>query len=128
MSTLITEGTANSQRQYVLTTPDPIVLNTTSLTFAQVPNPSNLLVPVREKFTLSATDITNQYVDLQNASMDASLQVFAEGVFQTEAEDFTLSVVSLVTRVSFAGDLATGGNAALVSGDKLSIHYSYQAG
>jgi hypothetical protein len=30
-----------------------------------------------------------------------------------------------VTRITFAGDLATGGNAALVAGDILQIKYAY---
>jgi len=42
--------------------------------------------------------------------------------------DYTVSLTGGaggVTRITFAGDLATGGNAALVSGDILMIKYAY---
>ena len=41
------------------------------------------------------------------------------GVVQSETDDYTLSVVGGVTRLSFAGDLATGGNSALIATDVL---------
>lgn len=80
-----------------------------------------------EKFTLGAGDITAQYVDLavevpQNSSI--SLVVLG-GLEQEQGVDYTLSVVASKTRVTFAGDLATAGAAALVATDKIVVKYSY---
>lgn len=125
-STLITGGNTNARKIYILTTSDPIVVGTTALVFVQGPNPANFLVPVREKFDLSLSDITNQYIDLSNEALEPSVQVFAEGVYQTEDEDYDLSVAGSVTRITFDGDLATGGAAELAENDKISVHYSYE--
>jgi hypothetical protein len=78
----------------------------------------------QELLTLSATDITNQYVDLSYTAINATIILIpAGGIPQLTGVDFTLSVVSGKTRISFAGDIATGGVAALISGDKLAIQY-----
>jgi hypothetical protein len=82
--------------------------------------------PGRDKFTLNGTDITNQYVDLAQEAVPASVQVSVVGLApQFEGIDYTLSVVLGVTRITFAGDLATAGNAALISGDIMHVNYSY---
>lgn len=87
-----------------------------------------------QKITLSGTDITNQYVDLAVPAhgVDAannSLSLFAVGgPMQEKAVDYTVSLTGGsggVTRVSFAGDLATGGAAALIATDKLVIAFDY---
>jgi hypothetical protein len=84
--------------------------------------------------TLSSTDITNQYFDLAHAAYGASASVnsislSAVGLLeQSKTVDYTVSLTGGsggVTRITFAGDLATGGNAALVSGDILQIKYDY---
>lgn len=87
-----------------------------------------------QKITLSGGDITNQYVDLAFASygVDAannSIQLSViGGLIQEKAVDYTVSLTGGaggVTRVTFAGDLATGGAAELIAGDKLVISYDY---
>lgn len=92
------------------------------------------LKELEQKITLSGTDITNQYVDLAHAisgvdaaNNSASLNVIG-GPLQEKAVDYTVSLTGGsggVTRVTFAGDLATGGDAALVSGDKVVVKYQY---
>jgi hypothetical protein len=79
--------------------------------------------PVKQKITLASGDITNQYVDLANLAMANSMMVVVSGVIQSEGDDYSLSTVAGVTRVTFLGDLATGGNSALVAGDVLSFQY-----
>lgn len=79
----------------------------------------------KQSITLSGTDITNQYVDLAHLIKTSSLDVVVSGIVQTEGTDYTLSTVGGVTRVTFAGDLATGGGAALVSGDIFNAKYAY---
>lgn len=92
------------------------------------------LKELEEQFTLSSTDITNQYVDLSHAIYGASASANSAGVYvvggvmQQKTVDYTVSLTGGsggVTRISFAGDLATGGNAALVSGDILVVKYQY---
>lgn len=87
-----------------------------------------------QKITLNGTDITNQFVDLAFAAfgVDAannSIQVaVVGGPIQEKAVDYTVSLTGGsggVTRISFAGDLATGGAAELISGDKLVINFEY---
>jgi hypothetical protein len=87
-----------------------------------------------EQITLVSGDITNQYVDLahpivgSSASINSlSLSVIG-GPIQQKTVDYTVSLTGGaggVTRVTFIGDLATGGNAALVSGDVLVCNYDY---
>lgn len=79
----------------------------------------------KENITLNGTDITNQYVDLAELTLAFSVLLSVDGVVQVEGSDYTLSPVGGVTRVTFAGDLATGGNAALTSGDVLNFQYQY---
>lgn len=77
-----------------------------------------------ELLTLTGTDITNQYKDLAYTAIDASIHVVpVGGPTQRIGIDYTLSVVGGKTRISFSGDLATGGYAALVSGDVLIVKY-----
>lgn len=82
----------------------------------------------KESITLVAGDITNQYVDLLQTIVGSSLDLVVGGVVQTEGVDYTVSLTGGAggkTRVTFAGDLATGGNAALVATDILRLKYQY---
>lgn len=74
-----------------------------------------------EIFTLSGTDITNGYVDLAQEASEVLSVTPVGGLKQEEAVDYTLSVVSSVTRVTFAGDLSS----LLASGDKLMVTYLF---
>jgi hypothetical protein len=92
-------------------------------------NATNDLVALKsvgEALTLSGTDITNQYVDLANVAHESSILLVVGGVPQRKAVDYTLNYTGGSggnTRVSFAGELATAGAAALVAGDVLYISY-----
>ena len=100
-------------------------------------NGSDNLESLKEEeqlITLAPTDITNQYVDLSfaiygtSASINSAALTVIGGPLQQKTVDYTVSLTGGaggVTRVSFAGDLATSGAAALVSGDKLAVYYSY---
>lgn len=96
-------------------------------------NAANELEAVKEnvqQITLVAADITNQFVDLSFAARSAnsiSLTVLG-GVMQNRGIDYTILLtggVGGVTRVTFAGDLASAGAAALVAGDILVVTYEY---
>lgn len=89
---------------------------------------------LEQNVTLNGTDITNQYVDLAHAVYGASgsansiqLSVVG-GPVQEKVTDYTVSLTGGsggVTRITFAGDLATAGAAELISGDKLIVSYDY---
>ncbi len=81
-----------------------------------------------EALTLSGTDITNQYKDLAQVAITDSIEFFVGGVWQRPVTDYTISYTGGAggkTRLTFAGDLATGGAAALVSTDVINIRYQY---
>lgn len=122
MSCLVVEGTVNARKLYVLTTADPITVGVTGLTFIQAPNPANFLVPKNLVKTLDGTDISNGYIDLAHEAENESISISVlGGIDQEYGADFTLSVVSNVTRITFAGNLAS----LAAIGDKLQIYYSY---
>lgn len=78
----------------------------------------------KQKITLTSTDIANQYVNLSFLIDEDSIIGFVARLAIHRGDDFTLSTVSGVTRLTFAGPLATGGNSALVSGDVLYVTYT----
>jgi hypothetical protein len=119
----IVEGTVYGNKRVLLTTPDTIILGTTNLTFVVVPNGPTVKLSKLEQLTLISGDITNQYINLQNTALYPSVQVFFSGVLQKQGTDYTLSDVSSVTRITFAGQLASAGAIALVAGDTLEVYY-----
>lgn len=102
---------------FVLMTSASITLGTTVLDYRMLNQPH------KQSITLANGDITNQYVDLAFTAKPNSLMLVVNGVVQSETDDYTLSVVGGVTRLSFAGDLATGGNSALIATDVLKISF-----
>lgn len=81
-----------------------------------------------EPLTLSGTDITNQYKDLAQVAITGSIDFFVNGIWQRPTTDYTINYTGGTggkTRLTFAGDLATAGAAALVSGDVIHISYQY---
>lgn len=84
--------------------------------------------PQQEIITIAGADVTNQYVDLADtASSAASISITpVSGPLQEQGVDYTVSLAGGaggVTRITFAGDLATGGNAPLAASDKLIVKY-----
>jgi hypothetical protein len=77
----------------------------------------------KEVLTLSSGDITNQYKDLGFLIESNSLRASVNGTPGYQSNDYTLSTVGGVTRITFAGDWATGGNTALIAGDKIHTQY-----
>ena len=76
--------------------------------------------------TLSAGDITNQYVDLGFEAMVDSVELYVSGLRQAMGFDYTLLYTggaAGVTRVTFAGDLATSGAAELVAAERIEFNY-----
>lgn len=79
--------------------------------------------PFKQVFTLTGTDISNGYVDLQKVATRDSITVQPEGgPMQNEGTDFTVNYTGgsgSKTRVLYIGDLAS----APVVGDKVWINY-----
>ena len=91
-----------------------------------MPGPSGTTyTPKKERFTLQSSDISNQYIDLSELVVAESLIFSFDGLIQDESLEYTTSSVGGVTRVTFIGDLATGGFSALVTGDLVSFQYLY---
>lgn len=121
MSCLVSEGNTNARKIYVLTTLDP-ELNVDPLTFAQAPNPANFLVPKEVVIAVDATVVANGYVDLAHQAEAESIKVFPLGGPKQEYNsDYTVSVVSNVSRITFAGNLAS----LIADGDTLLVSYMY---
>lgn len=74
-----------------------------------------------EKFALSGTDITNQFVTLANEPVEGSLNVIPRGGLPQEIDvDFELDDTN-ADQINFLGDLAS----ELAEGDILIVQYSY---
>ena len=124
MSTDIVEGTVNGRTRWLLTTADPIVVDTTSLTFIEVPNPSTIVQFKDEQFTLDGSDIANGYVDLSNEAETGSVLVYpVGGPPQQYSADYSVATVSNVSRVTFAGNL----DSLLAATDILVVKYAHYA-
>lgn len=117
----VVEGTLNGRKRFLLTTTS-ITVDTTSLTFVETPTAQQQVQFKEEVFTLDSTDISNGYVDLAQDAEAQSLTVYpVGGPVQEPTVDYTLSVPTTVTRVTFAGDLAS----TLADGDKLVVRYAH---
>lgn len=88
-------------------------------------------VAQRQSITLSATDITNQYVDLSHVAQRNSVEfVVAGGGQQIEGSDYAVNYTggaSSKTRLTFQGGLATSGVSELVEGDVVIVKYQAYA-
>ena len=115
---MVSAGTNYAGTMWYQSSANVVTLGTDAINYAK-----ETVVAKKENLTLNGTDITNQYKDLAFEAKADSLLLVVSGVTQAEGADYTLSIVSGVTRVTFAGDLATGGAAALISGDILRVQY-----
>lgn len=79
---------------------------------------------VQEKFVLGAGDITNGYVTLANLAIAASINAFVDRLAIHATDDYTLSTVGGVTRITFAGSLITVGQEKLSAGDVVRVKYA----
>jgi hypothetical protein len=79
----------------------------------------------KQNFVLSQSDISNGYINLSNQAIDKSIRLYVGRLAGFEGEDYQLSVVDSVTRITFIGSFASGGVEALTEGDKVKVAYSY---
>jgi hypothetical protein len=87
--------------------------------------------PVKQLFTLSGTNITNQFIDLSHVAKTDSIDfVVKGGGIQIEGASFDYSVsytggAGGNTRITFLNGLATGGASALIAGDVVVVKYLF---
>jgi multidrug efflux pump subunit AcrA (membrane-fusion protein) len=78
----------------------------------------------KEEVTLSAQNITDGYVELAGTGIIADSMVASiDRLNVFENEDFNLSVVDGVTRMTFLNSFAAGGDEAVEAGEKLRLTY-----
>lgn len=95
---------------------DEIVINSTS---------GSGLVLHKQQIVLSPTDISNQYVDLSVKAVTNSCTIgLGERVMLWEGLDYSLSVVGLISRISFIGPSAFAGSTPLEANQTLYIQCS----
>ena len=76
-----------------------------------------------EKFVLDATDISNGYITLSYKAIQHSLRVSVDrlAVHQGAGNDYTVSLVGGVTRITFVNSLVTPGQEKLSVGDEVYV-------
>lgn len=82
-----------------------------------------LPVAQKESFTLSATDITNEYIDCSDEALANTMIVISGGVVHIEGESYLVSVVSGKTRITFINNLVEPSDSKLEEGDKVYVQY-----
>ena len=70
-------------------------------------------------FDLTATDIANGYVDLSVLAEPKSIIGFVDRLAMFENQDFVVSTVGGVSRITFAGDMIPPGSSVLDDSDNL---------
>ncbi len=117
MTIYVENGTTNGHSVWVLNNEGPYTIGSTSLNFYKLVE-GNI-----ESLTLSSTDIANQYKDLSLEAAPESIALYYANERLWEGEDYTLSVASGVTRITFSGEYVSTGDRALVEGDILRVKY-----
>ena len=79
---------------------------------------------VKEKKIVDMSMVMNGYIDLTAEAKPNSVFCFMQGGGQlVQGDDYTLSTVGGVTRLTFAGEFANGGVTAIESGDVVTVQY-----
>ena len=85
------------------------------------------VTPAKEKFLMSAAPTNLTYIDLAHEAIALTLQVSVDRLLLHEDDDYTISTVGGVTRLTWVGDVAIGGRQALENSDSIRVKYYYQA-
>lgn len=79
----------------------------------------------RSKFTITQTNLNNQYLDLPHAAMPDTTFMFYGPLYLHEGDDYTVSTVGGVSRLTFAGRIASGQPSQPIVGDVIYVRYKY---
>jgi hypothetical protein len=104
MFTFITEGTINSNRGYVLSTPAPIVLDTTLLTFTQFSDSGNILAGTGLTKSGDIISLTGQSLALHNLATAGLVTRLSDGSFAGR------SVLGVNNRTTITNGTGNAGN------------------
>ena len=77
------------------------------------------------RYTLTSTDVSNGYVDLDHSAIDSSVHVFIDRLACHSEDDYTLSVVDGVTRVTFTSSFKNSEEGP-AAGDLFRCGYCYK--
>lgn len=80
---------------------------------------------MKTRYTLTSTDISNGYVDLDNVAMEQSINVFIDRLACHAMDDYTVSVEGNVTRITFTESFMTSGEAP-EAGDLFRCSYAFR--
>jgi hypothetical protein len=72
---------------------------------------------------VSAEQASQGYIDLSMQAMEHSVHMFVGPLYAVEGIDYSVSVEGDVTRISFLGQLASGGVSEITSGDQVQVKY-----
>ena len=78
----------------------------------------------KENFVMSAQNISDGFIDLQFEAKEKSIRFHVGRLGGFEDEDYSVSVVNGVTRITFIGSFAAGGAEEIAEGDKVKVQYS----
>ena len=80
----------------------------------------------KERFTLTASDVSNGYIDLSCEVEAESIVAFVDRLGIHKDEDFTVSIENTVTRMTFINSLIDSGATGepLAEGDKIVVTYA----
>jgi len=78
----------------------------------------------KEKFILTLSDVNLGYVTLSGAAQASSIAVFVDRLALHATDDYTITTVSGLTRLTWAGTVAKGGIEELEAGDIIHVSYN----
>jgi hypothetical protein len=81
------------------------------------------VLPRKESMEVSAEQASQGYIDLSMQAMEHSVHMFVGPLYAVEGIDYEVSVEGGVTRITFMGQLALGGESEIVAGDQIQVKY-----
>jgi len=76
-----------------------------------------------DSFTVNSTIIAQNYIELSSKAFAMTIVPSIDRLLLLEGDDYTVSIVSGKTRLTFANSVLPGGEEALEIGDKIRIRY-----
>jgi hypothetical protein len=81
------------------------------------------VLPRKETMEVSSEQASQGYIDLSMQAMEHSVHMFVGPLYAVEGIDYSVSVEGGVTRITFMGQLASGGVSEITSGYQVQVKY-----
>jgi hypothetical protein len=81
------------------------------------------VLPRKETMEVSAEQASQGHIDLSMEAKEHSVHMFVGPLYAVEGIDYSVSVEGGVTRITFMGQLASGGVSEITSGDQVQVKY-----